>query len=94
MLIIGRSKKPRSFSNQASSDLGFNYYSNPKAWMSSVIFFTWLKSFDHYIGTTKDRSVALLLDNAPCHGSKATLPSLQYVTVVFLPANTTSFCNH
>ncbi len=59
--------------------------------MSSDTFFTWLKSFDDYIGTTKDRSVALLLDNASCHGSRATLPSLQHVTVVFLPANTISF---
>ncbi len=35
--------------------------------------------------------MALLIDNASCHGSNVTLLSLNNVTIVFLPANTTSF---
>ena len=35
--------------------------------------------------------MALLLDNASCHGSHLTLPCLKNVTVIFLPKNTTSF---
>ncbi len=91
MLVIGRSKKPYCFGNHSTAALGFNYHSNPKAWMSTEIFFEWLKSFDEFIRTTRDRSVALLVDNASCHGSRTTLPSLKKVTVIFLPANTTSF---
>ena len=90
-LIIGQSKKPKCFGKYEGSELGFKYYSNKKAWMNSDLFFSWLKSFDDYIGTTKDRYVVLLIDQASCHGSKETLPNLQHVKVVFLPANTTPF---
>ena len=43
---------------------------------------------------TKDRKVGLLIDNASCHGYSETIPKLQNVEVIYLPAKTTSLIQH
>ena len=91
LLNIGRTKSPKFFEKRSASDLGFDYQSNRNAWMAREIFFNWLKSFNDYIGLSSHRWVALLLDNALCHGSHLTIPCLKNVTVIFLPKNGNSF---
>ena len=39
---------------------------------------------------TKDRKVGLLIDNASCHGNSKTIPKIQNVEVIYLPAKTTA----
>ena len=45
-LIIGKAQKPRAFKNKTGSQLGFNYWSNGKAWMTSTIYQEWLQDWD------------------------------------------------
>ena len=57
--------------------------------MTRNLFFEWLIEFESYIGWTPGRRVALLIDNASCHGRIENLPSLRNVEVLFLPKRTT-----
>ena len=88
--FVGKSAQPRCFKGKQIEGAPFVYRSNAKAWMTTEIFWDWLLQFDNYIGRFQNRRVALLLDNASCHGTIATLPFLRNVEVIFLPANTTS----
>eukprot|EP00171_Calliarthron_tuberculosum_P003120 IDg3120t1 len=90
MMIIGRARRPRCFQKKTGQDLGFDYWHNSKAWMTSVLFYGWLERFDNFIGQTPGRKVALLLDNCSAHGKPGTLPVLNNVEIIFLPPNTTS----
>eukprot|EP00171_Calliarthron_tuberculosum_P003734 IDg3734t1 len=78
LMVIGKAKKPRAFRGKTGQELGFDYYNNKKAWMTSVLFFDWLKRFDSYIGKTPGRKAALLLDNASVHGNTQTIPDLHH----------------
>ena len=66
--------KPHCFGGKTGSDLGFDYSGNPKAWMDFSIFRDWHLRFNSYIAETEGRKVALLLDNASCHGTIDNLP--------------------
>lgn len=58
--------------------------------MTSAIFFDWLVAFDQYVSKTKDRKVALPLDNCSAHGRVDTIPILYHTKIIFLPPNTSS----
>ena len=45
-LIIGKAQKPRVFKKKTGLQLGFNYRSNEKAWMTSTIYQEWLQDWD------------------------------------------------
>lgn len=90
LLYIGNAKKPRCFKKKTGADLGFDYASNKKAWMTMDIFFEWLKRFDAFIARTPNRRILLLLDNFSGHGSAECMPALANIEVKFLPPNTTS----
>lgn len=91
LLCIDRAHKPRPFKKKTGQELGFDYHNNQKAWMTSVLFFDWLRRLSGYV-TSSDitRKVLLLLDNCSAHGSAQSLPFLDNVEVLFLPPNTTS----
>lgn len=78
------------FKKKYGHELGFDYHSNKKAWMTSELFFNWLRRFDRTIGQDEGRKVLLLIDNFSAHGTPETMPTLQNVRVKFLPPNTTS----
>ena len=59
-LVIGKSLKPRCFKNFDPSHYA-TYTSNKKAWMTSVIFETFLKSLNSMI-KSENRHILLLLD--------------------------------
>ncbi len=50
-----------------------------------------MRSFDVYTSTKRNSPVALLLDRASCHGSEENISVLKNVSVLFFPANNTSF---
>ena len=85
-LVIGKSKKPRCFSNV--KEVPLPYQSNGSSWMTSEIFVEWLLELDKDMRKQK-RNILLFADKAPCHGVSM-LPKLSNVTLHFLPANTTS----
>ena len=97
-LIIGKSKTPRPFlqfkrNNQTISDvLDVNYDYNENAWMTGEIFRNWfITCFLHEISPLidPDMDIQFLLDNCTAH--PISLDDLDpYVSVKFLPANTTS----
>ncbi|XP_077512797.1 LOW QUALITY PROTEIN: uncharacterized protein LOC144123973 [Amblyomma americanum] len=84
-LVIGRSKKPRCFSN--SRQLEIQYASNQKAWMTRDIFRGWLQAFDADMKTA-GRKVCVILDNCSAHHIEDL--ELSQVEVKFLPPNCTS----
>src|SRR6266516_5743718 len=88
-LIIGSSAKPRCFKNVRLENLAMTYRSNAKAWMLTVLFQEWLRSFDHQVAVKHGgERVLLLLDNCPSHGIGGL--DLPHVDIHFLPPNTTS----
>ncbi len=94
LMIVGKFKKPKDFNRSTGKKLGFDNYSNKKGWMITELFFEWLVRFDMFIQKTKDRKFALLLDNASCQASLKLIPKLQNVEVIYIAANTTSYCSH
>lgn len=90
LMIIGKARKPRAFQGKTGQELGFDYWNNKKAWMTSSLFFSWLQRFNDFVGRTVGRKVLLLLDNCSAHGTEETLPDLENVQIMFLPPNTTS----
>lgn len=82
LLVIGKSKNPRCF--KGVKNLPVDYHSNANAWMTSLIFKEWLLKWDSQLR----RKVALLVDNCTAH--KIENVTLNNITVIFLPANTTS----
>jgi len=86
-LIIGHANKPRCFKKKSGKELGFNYISNKKAWMTALFFQDWLHEFNQKM-SIQNRKVLLLLDNAPSH--IAVEGEYSHVEVHMLPANTTS----
>lgn len=90
LMVVGRAAVPRAFNKKSGHELGFDYHSNKKAWMTTPLFFGWLVRFDNFIGQTEGRKVLLLIDNCSAHGKDGTLPPLRHVRVEFLPPNATS----
>jgi hypothetical protein len=45
--FIGHANKPRCFQKKTGAELGFQYRSNKTAWMTTLIFQDWLKSFNN-----------------------------------------------
>jgi hypothetical protein len=90
LLVIGKYENPRCFKNVNRDSFGCKYRSNPKAWMTQVIFLEWLKGFDARMA---GRNVLLIMDNCSAHiplMQLASVVTLRNTTVFYLPPNTTS----
>lgn len=85
-LIIGKAARPRCFGRDFEPRVYCDYHSNKTAWMTSVIFTTWLKDFDRQMRLAR-RHVVLLMDNATSHSSSLSLTNIR---LIFLPPNTTA----
>ncbi|KAF0739894.1 hypothetical protein AaE_008777 [Aphanomyces astaci] len=88
-MFIGKSVQPRCFQGRSSSDLGFNYQATKKAWMTSEVFETYLKTMNDRM-VAEGRKILLLVDNAPCHDPTAA-DDLSNVDLRMLPKNTTAY---
>ena len=88
--IIGPSERPQCFRGTDPSSKGWEYSSSKRAWMNTTLFKQWLLCFNAAVAVTRRECVLLLIDNASCHGTSATLPNLSHVDIHFLPKRTTS----
>lgn len=86
LLFIGTAKQPRCFGGSKSDELGIDYCSSARGWMTMGLFKRWLQRFDSAMRDAK-RSVLLLLDNASCHRVNCALSN---VKLWMLPPNTTA----
>jgi hypothetical protein len=89
LLVIGKYENPRCFKNVNRDSFGCKYRSNPKAWMTQVIFLEWLKGFDAWMA---GRNVLLIMDNYSAHiplMQLASVVTLRNTTMFYLPPNTT-----
>ena len=83
LVAIGKAKNPRAFANWDYKN-EIIYYSNKKGWMTSLIFFDYMKKFED----TLTRPSLVILDNFSGHY----LDQSQFIKIrfLFLPPNTTS----
>jgi hypothetical protein len=65
-IVIGKAKKPRAFGNKTGVQLGFCYYNNAKAWMTSSLYQEWLQNWNHEL-QRKNWKILLLQDNFSGH---------------------------
>ena len=94
-LVISTAKKPRCF--RAWKPTMVHYYSNKKAWMTGEVFKQYTTTLNMDMAEA-GRRILLLMDNASSHmlpveaieqeGLK--MIELSNITLLFLPANTTS----
>lgn len=63
-LIIGKSKKPKSFA--VVKYFLVDYTANKKAWVTSELFAEWLLRIDNQM-KIKKRKILLLMNNFPAH---------------------------
>ena len=82
--MIGKFKNPRYF--KGIRKLPLDYDANPKAWMNSDLFTSWVQSFDAKMHRQR-RNVQLIVDNCPAHPKISGLKSTE---LMFLPPNCTS----
>lgn len=89
--IIGNVNKPWAFSQAHIEpyNLGIQWQSNKKAWMTADIFIEWLRAFDIQMS---GRNVLLLLDNFSAHQSAVDQinSELKHITIIWLPPNSTT----
>ncbi|KAH1246141.1 CENP-B 2 [Glycine max] len=83
--IIGKYAKPHCFKNVNMNSLDCQYRANKKAWMTSVFFDEYVRSFDQMM---HGRRVLLVVDNCPTHPRN--IEGLRNVKLLFLPPNMTS----
>lgn len=65
-LIIGKAARPRVFNKKSGTQLGFNYRNNAKAWMTTVLYQDWIKTWDEQL-QQKSHNILLLQDNFSGH---------------------------
>jgi hypothetical protein len=89
--IIGKAKRPRAFTQAhiEPHNLGIQWRSNGKAWMTGDIFKEWLLAFDKQM---TGRNVILLMDNFSAHESAVDQVNadLKHTTIIWLPPNSTT----
>ena len=74
--IIGKSHRPRAFAGKTGPQLGFDYVSNAKAWMTTVLYQDWLRRWDDELERT-GRKILLLQDNFSGHVPPASLRNIR-----------------
>lgn len=83
LVIIRKTRTPRSFDRKSGMKLRFDYHHNSKAWMNKSLFFGWLKRFDNFIGIQNGKRALLLINNCAAYDHKDDLVSLHHVYVAF-----------
>ncbi|KAG0439345.1 Tigger transposable element-derived protein 6 [Dictyocoela muelleri] len=84
-LVIGKVKNPRPMKFFNPEEVGVDYTSSSKAWMTTFIFKKYLNNLNENM-KEKKRKILLILDNAPSHP----IIELSHIELLFLPRNTTS----
>ncbi|KAG0442120.1 Tigger transposable element-derived protein 6 [Dictyocoela muelleri] len=84
-LIIGKANNPRPMNGFNPEEVGVEYTSSSKAWMTTKIFKKYINNINEKL-RKEGRKILLILDNATPHS----LLELSNVELLFLPKNTTS----
>lgn len=66
LLIVGKAAKPRCFKGIAIERLPAQYLANKNAWMTSLIFESWLKEWDRSL-QQESRKIVLIVNNCAAH---------------------------
>ena len=82
--VISKYANPRRFKNVNMNNLGCEYRSNKKAWMTGLLFQEFVGWFDKRMN---GRKVLLIVDNCPAHPK--IIEGLRNVELFFLLLNTT-----
>lgn len=97
LLVIGKSKKPRSFKGTRAENLPVDYFNQKKGWMDQKIFQEWFEKIfvsqvrKHLKTKNLPEKAVLLIDNAPSHPGTSVLKSSDgQIFAKFLPPNVTS----
>lgn len=85
LLLIGKSKNPRSFKNKIIDENIIMYDNNKSAWMTKEIFERYFKQINKTM-MKDDRKIMVLIDNCMAHK----IDDFSNVKFVFLPPNTSS----
>ncbi|KAH9106202.1 hypothetical protein AeMF1_018118 [Aphanomyces euteiches] len=86
LLFVGATNQPRCFQGARPDELGLQYASAKKGWMTRTVFGNWVQNFNAEMAA-ENRHVLLLLDNASSHQYEGDLSN---TSIVMLPPNTTS----
>ncbi len=89
LLWWGEISVPDASAVRIAEEIGSQYEVGAPPWMSTEIFFRWLRGFDEYISSKNGRKVLLFLDDASWHGRPSEQPALNDVRVEFLLKLTT-----
>lgn len=89
-MIIGSALHPRAFKKKSYRELGTDYYTNKKLWMTVTLFFSWLHKLDCFIGRKERRKILLLIKYCSAHGTVDARSPLCNVRVQFIPPNKAS----
>ena len=65
-IVIGKACKPRAFKSKTGFQLGFHYWNNAKAWMTSSLYQEWLQQWDRKL-RAENRKILLFQDNFSGH---------------------------
>lgn len=97
LVVIGKSKKPRSFKGTRAENLPVHYFNQKKGWMDQQIFKEWFeKNFipqvrEHLKSQNIPQKAVLLIDNAPSHPGESVFKSENgNFFIKFLPPNVTA----
>lgn len=97
LLVIGKSKKPRSFTGEKAKNLPVDYFNQKKGWMNRDIFQQWFEKIfvpevrKHLDSKNLPNKAVLLIDNAPSHPCTSVLKSSdRQIFAKFLPPNVTA----
>jgi hypothetical protein len=74
--IIGKAKSPHAFNKKTSTQLGFLYRNNAKAWMTTVLYCEWLRNVDKDMRKA-GRQILLLQDNFSGHVPPSDLTNIR-----------------
>ncbi|KAF7692944.1 Tigger transposable element-derived protein 6, partial [Cucumispora dikerogammari] len=85
-LVIGKSRKPRSFGNRNINALNPTHRHTKKAWMSLLIFKEWLDNLNSNM-KKMNRKILLTLDNAPVHSIDT---DYTHIEMLYFPPGVTS----
>ena len=90
-LIINKSKRPRSFGKIFNPrSISYYYYYNPKAWMNMIVFKHWIIELNKHM-KSRNKKIALLVDNASGHNlSEEVKKELTNIEVFYFEPNCTS----
>ena len=74
--IIGKAARPRAFNKKTGAQLGFYYWNNAKAWMTTQLYQDWIQRWDEQLRGQK-RKILLLQDNFSGHIVPAGLQNIR-----------------